>query len=55
MESVVREDVDGVEGREDVAVEVRLRAEDEAVEGCDIGLERVVVVIVELGGLGKES
>lgn len=53
MERIVGENVDGVEIREDAAVEVHLGAEDDAVEGREIGLEKVVVII-ELGGLGKD-
>ena len=37
-----------------MAIEVRLEAEEDAVEGRDIGLERVVVVVVELSRLGKD-
>lgn len=39
--------------REDPAVEICLRAEEEAEEGREIGLEMVVILIV-LGGLGEE-
>lgn len=54
MERIVGEDVDGVERRVYAAVEEQLGAEEDAVEGHDIGLEMVVVDIVELGSLGKE-
>lgn len=54
MERVIGEYVDWVESREDPAVEVRLRAEEDAVEGRKIGLEMVVVAVVELASLGKE-
>ena len=54
MERVVGENVDGVEGWEDPAVEVQLGAEEDAVEGQEVGLEMVVVIIVELGCLRKE-
>lgn len=39
MECIVGESVDGVEGREDPAVEVGLVYEKGSVEGHDIGLE----------------
>ena len=55
MKRLVRENVDWINGREYLAVEVHLGPEDDAAEGCEIWLERVVVVVVELGGLGKES
>ncbi len=54
MESIVGEDIDGIEIREDSAVKEQLRAEEYAVDGREIGLERVVVVVVELSSLGKE-
>lgn len=57
MECIVGENVEGVEGREDPAVEVGLTSEKGAEEGHKVGLEMVVVDVVELGGLsglGKE-
>ena len=54
MERVIGEDVDGVERRKHPAVEVQLGAEEDAIEGRDIGEDMVVVDIVELGSLGKE-
>ena len=39
MECIVGESVEGVDGREDPAVEVRLVNEKVAVEGHEIGLE----------------
>ena len=50
MERVAGKNVDGVEGWKDPAVEVRLGAEEDAVEGHEI----VVVVIVKLGCLREE-
>ena len=44
MECVVGKDIDGVEMREDPAVEVQLSVEDNAVEWREIGLEKEVVV-----------
>lgn len=37
-----------------MAVEVHLRAEEDTVKGRDIGLEVVVVVVVEVSGLREE-
>ena len=57
MECIVGENIDGVESREDPAVEVGLTSEKGAEEGHEVGLEMVVVDVVELGGLcglGKE-
>lgn len=54
MKRIIGEDVDGIEGGIDPAIEEQLGAEKDAVEGDEIGLERVIVVIVESGGLGKE-
>ena len=54
MKCVIRENIDGVEGRKDPAEEERLRAEEDAVERRNIGLERVVVLVVELNSLGED-
>ena len=44
MKCFVGKDIDGIEIREDPAVEVPLRVEENAVEWREIGLEKVVVV-----------
>lgn len=54
MEPVVGENVDGVEVWKNPAVEVQLGAEEDAVEGDEIGLETVVIVVVKLGRVRKE-
>ena len=54
MERIIGEYVDWVEGREDLTVEERLGAEEDAVEGRDVGLVMIVVGVVELGRLGEK-
>ena len=54
MEPIVGENVDGVEVWKNPAVEVQLGAEEDAVEGDEIGLETVVVVVVNLDRIRKE-
>ncbi len=54
MESIIGEDIYGIDIWEDPAVKEQLRAEEYAVDGREIGLERVVVVVVELSSLWKE-
>lgn len=54
MEGVVGKLVDGVDGGKYVAVEVRGCEEDGTVDWGEVGLVGVVVLVVELGGLGKK-
>jgi hypothetical protein len=53
VEGIVAEGVDGVEGREDEAVEVGLGEVERAPYGSEVCSVGVVVVVVEAGGLGE--
>ena len=54
MERIIGEYVDGVERGEDLTVEKRLRAEEDAEEGRHVGLVLIVVGVVEWGRLGEK-